>query len=449
MPSLRTTTNKVKILGGVVLFFCLFAVQPALALIQGTISEQNTSRKISNASVKILSLTGKTIALTLSIPSGSYKITNNISGFYMLICSSSGYQSQTILRNITTKGANVFNFALKPVIVDGASFVSQSVPATMIAGQVYFVSITMKNIGKATWTNALNYRLGSDNPRDTATWGISRILLSEADSIASMQKKTFTFSVKAPQKSGNYNFQWKMLRESAAWFGDSSSNVIVKVQPVPVDNASFVSQSVPATMITGQSYSVSITMKNTGNTTWNNALNYRLGSQNPQDNGIWGIGRVVVSNSDSIAPGKTKTFIFNVKAPQESGSYNFQWRMLRELVAWFGDYSSNVVVKASASPKNTPPKITAFSPSNRSTLISGDSLKVSVTAVDAEKDLLSYRYSIDDKVVKDWNSSASYLYLTAAKDRGRHKIKVEVRDGKGASVSQQADIYIFRQMPKL
>jgi hypothetical protein len=107
----------------------------------------------------------------------------------------------------------------------------------------------------------------------------------------------------------------------------------------------------------GQAASVSVTMKNIGTATWvpTGANPYRLGSQNPQDNTNWGLGRVNLTNS--VPPGSQYTFSFTVTAPSTPGTYNFQWRMVQELVQWFGDYTPNVVVNVvdfnvSASPSS-------------------------------------------------------------------------------------------------
>ena len=113
------------------------------------------------------------------------------------------------------------------------------------------------------------------------------------------------------------------------------------------NSAQYINQSVPTSMIPGQAYSVHVSMKNAGTTTWTESGGFRLGSQNPSDNWNWGFGRVYLSPGESIAPGQTKTFNFNVVAPATQGLYNFQWRMLREGVEWFGDYSANVVVRVS------------------------------------------------------------------------------------------------------
>ncbi|MDD1653081.1 MAG: hypothetical protein LUQ64_00905, partial [Methanomicrobiales archaeon] len=70
-------------------------------------------------------------------------------------------------------------------------------------------------------------------------------------------------------------------------------------------------------------------------------------SQNPQDNRIWlgTTNRVNLADGDAIAPGQEKTFTFTVTAPSSAGTYRFQWQMLREMVAWFGDKSPDTSIQ--------------------------------------------------------------------------------------------------------
>ena len=98
--------------------------------------------------------------------------------------------------------------------------------------------------------------------------------------------------------------------------------------------AEIVSQSVPATLTPGQTASVAVTVKNTGNVTWTPAEGYRLGSQSSQDNTTWGINRVNLPGP--VAPGAQVTLNFSVTAPATPGIYDFQWQMLLEGVKWFG-----------------------------------------------------------------------------------------------------------------
>jgi hypothetical protein len=199
--------------------------------------------------------------------------------------------------------------------VDNAVFVRQTVPRRMVTGQTKTISITIRNTGTTTWTRAGGYRLGTQNPRDNKIWtGGTRIFLKPGDSIAPGQTKTFTFDITAPMDPGIHDFQWRMVRENVRWFGAYTRNVPIRVRPLQ-DRATFVSQSVPRTRNPGQTAIVSITMRNTGTTTWTRAGGYRLGSQNPQDNDIWtGDTRIYLKPGESIAPGQSKTFRHKKKA---------------------------------------------------------------------------------------------------------------------------------------
>ena len=121
---------------------------------------------------------------------------------------------------------------------------------------------------------------------------------------------------------------------------------------VPTDAAQFVSQSVTTSMTVGQSYPVTVRMKNTGDTTWSAGAGYQLGSQNPANNTTWGLSRVTLPGS--VAPGGTAIFGFTAKAPSTSGTYNFRWQMLKGS-SWFGSSSTNVSISVGGAPTEPPP----------------------------------------------------------------------------------------------
>ena len=222
--------------------------------------------------------------------------------------------------------------------VNDAQFVMQTVPTVMVPGQVYSVSVTLLNTGNTSWDPATLYRLGAQNPQDNATWGDARMKLPGPVTPGTIV--TIRFDVTAPSDVGTYNFQWRMLQEAVGWFGDLTPNVSVKDGN---NDSAFVSQNVPASMSPGQKYGVSVTMQNTGRTTWTAAGLYHLGSQSPQDNSAWGIQRVELPND--VPPGANVTFSFNVTAPANISPYNFQWRMVQDNVEWFGAYTDNVSIK--------------------------------------------------------------------------------------------------------
>ncbi|MDO8638087.1 MAG: NBR1-Ig-like domain-containing protein [Candidatus Daviesbacteria bacterium] len=118
-------------------------------------------------------------------------------------------------------------------------------------------------------------------------------------------------------------------------------------------NAQYISQSCPpSTMTPNQTASVSVTMKNNGNFTWTSAASYRLGTQNPPDVPNWGIGRVNLTSS--VAPGSSYPFNFTATAPSSQGTYNFQWKMVQDGVAWFGDTTPNCSINVASPPPPTP-----------------------------------------------------------------------------------------------
>ncbi len=223
--------------------------------------------------------------------------------------------------------------------INAAAFVSQSVPATMVGSQRHTVSVTFRNTGTTTWSSGSKYKLSAQNPVDNRNWGDYRILLPA--SVLPGNSVTFTWTAVAPELAGSYNFQWRMMQEGLGWFGQSSANVAVAVSTAP-NSASYVSQSVPATMQAGKTNTVTVTLRNMGTKTWTAAENYRLGSVSPVDNVVWGLQRVALPAS--VAPGANAVFTFQVKAPVTPGSYVFAWRMMQLGVGWFGSASPNTTV---------------------------------------------------------------------------------------------------------
>src|SRR4051794_27308274 len=86
----------------------------------------------------------------------------------------------------------------------------------------------------------------------------------------------------------------------------------------PKLDAAFVTQSVPASMIPGHSYSVNVTMQNPGAKVWSGTA--QLGPQNPPNNQPWEIPRI--NAPGNISPGQNAFFIFSVTPPATPGNYN-------------------------------------------------------------------------------------------------------------------------------
>lgn len=258
--------------------------------------------------------------------------------------------------NVTDNAQATATKALGIVVSSGggalnSQFVSQTVPTSLQPGQSFTANLKFLNMGTTTWSGS-NYYFASQNPALNTTWGGNGVSLFGFVA-GPGQTMDVTFTATAPTTPGTYNFQWQMYQNGGVgFFGQMSTNVIIQVgtPPPSTDGAAFVSQTVPLSMLAGQSYSVSVTMRNTGTSTWT-AGNYYLGSQNPQGNSRWGLNRVDLSGS--VAPNTDKTFTLNITAPSTPGNYNFQWQVAKDGSGYFGAQSTNVVVSVYSSTSDT------------------------------------------------------------------------------------------------
>ena len=238
--------------------------------------------------------------------------------------------------------------------VDNSRFLKQSVPSNMGTGESYKTVITFENNGTTTWLPA-EYKLvvfGSGNSTDyigAAPWNVADMPLSSA--LSPGQSISFEVTLTAPSKEGVYQFSAQM-KHNDNFFGEQSKRVDIAVGPVTgtnndMNSASFADQTVVSTMTAGAKYKASITMTNSGKTTWTPGK-YRLVSLDAKSMvaPVWGISSVDLT--EDIAPGATKVFIFSVTAPILEGTYLFQWRMSCD-TGLFGDASKSVNVTVTTS----------------------------------------------------------------------------------------------------
>jgi hypothetical protein len=116
------------------------------------------------------------------------------------------------------------------------------------------------------------------------------------------------------------------------------------------NKAVYVSDTIPDTMKAGQTYDVTVTMKNAGDTEWSEKELYRLGSVSSGEL-FTTQGRVMLNKS--VAPGEPCTFEFKLTAIKYNGTYATNWQMVQDRVEWFGDIVTKkiTVVEGNAIPK--------------------------------------------------------------------------------------------------
>ena len=298
----------------------------------------------------------------------------------------------------------------------------------MNKGQRYPVSITLKNVGDSTWTRESRFKLGSQNPLDNLVFGLNRVGLLAP--VAPGATVTFNFIVTPPETGGVHDFQWQMVQEGRGFFGERTPNVPVSVVTLSGlgNQAVFVAQTVPSNLVAGSLNPVSVTMRNNGTNTWTPDARYKLGAQNPADSTIWNINRVLVPHT--VAPGESVTFNFNIKAPGVARNYNFQWQMLQEGVAWFGQLTPNLIVTVGTL---APPSITK-DPTNLVVVV-GQAATFSVTAVGAAP--LGYQWQRNGNPILGATDTSYTIFSTTLADHNT-QFRCVVTNSVGTAISATA-----------
>lgn len=101
------------------------------------------------------------------------------------------------------------------------------------------------------------------------------------------------------------------------------------------DGALAAFSNLPSCVTAGKSFTLSVTMRNTGTTTWSAADGYKLGAKGDEDP-FTSETRVLLPPDLTVPPLATHTFQVAMTAPSTNGDYLSDWQMVRENVAWFG-----------------------------------------------------------------------------------------------------------------
>lgn len=111
-----------------------------------------------------------------------------------------------------------------------AEMVDRSADINLTAGQIAFVSVTLRNSGIATWNNGQSggygtVKLGTVSPTDRASkfvtdsWVSPNRAISTGFTVSPNGTMTLGFNFKAPSVPGNYTESFRLVAEYISWFG--------------------------------------------------------------------------------------------------------------------------------------------------------------------------------------------------------------------------------------
>ncbi|MFH2005059.1 MAG: NBR1-Ig-like domain-containing protein [bacterium] len=117
------------------------------------------------------------------------------------------------------------------------------------------------------------------------------------------------------------------------------------------DDAELVSQDVLLTVEAGARFTGSFAFRNTGLSQWSESGEYpvRLGFLGLEDTTVFGTdNRILLPAGTVVRPGDSHTFDATFIAPAAPGQYIMQWRLVRELVHWFGEPTGELTIEVTA-----------------------------------------------------------------------------------------------------
>jgi hypothetical protein len=232
-------------------------------------------------------------------------------------------------------------------------------PGTLVAGQRYFLTVSVRNAGAQTWRRG-NVNLGTSQPQDRTspfrdnTWlTANRAATINEATVAPGQTGTFSFWIQAPSSPGYYKEYFNLVAEGVTWMNDMGLYFDLQVNPAvyswqPVSQNAYTDETKASpidlsTLAPGVSAYHTVTIRNTGNVPWyRGELN--LGTSGPRDRisafiRAWPkSNRAATINEATVAPGQTATFEFWTLAPNAIGSFREYFTPVADGHSWMTDY---------------------------------------------------------------------------------------------------------------
>lgn len=121
-------------------------------------------------------------------------------------------------------------------------------------------------------------------------------------------------------------------------------------------DAACVAVAVPERVHAGEVFPVAITLRNTGARLWE-GWPVRLRSFPVTTNPPWGTDYILIAQGTVVHPGSNYTFRSYLRAPNQAGSFPFQWRMRQGDTRWFGAPTpARTIEVLTAAPYANPPE---------------------------------------------------------------------------------------------
>ncbi len=250
-----------------------------------------------------------------------------------------------------------------------STYVSDSIPLSMVAGETYHATVNFTNTGTTSWTSAKGDMLAMwgqtwnfDLNNNTSYSGMSAWSLPVGVTVLPGQTYTWNLTF-IPQWPVSTNIGFEVVEQSSGkWLGNYAGETI-NVDPSS-PNSLYVNDSIPTSMIAGETYHATVNFTNTGNTPWNSSRgvvltmwgqtwNFEMNS----DTNLYSLPAWSIPAGVTIQPGQTYTWNLTF-TPQWPVNTNIGFQVVQEnnwmsgSEKWLGNYAGGSINVDPSSPNS-------------------------------------------------------------------------------------------------
>lgn len=280
--------------------------------------------------------------------------------------------------------------------------ISPEGPQTYLVGETKTFTIKYKNLSSIAWISntgsSTGYvALGTINPHNRSSifadssWFLNgtRSTRPEEARVNPGEVGTFTFTIKVPTQLGTYTEKFQLVSEYVAWIPGSIIALPITVTNGYLGEVVSIDPAGPISMLTGETKSITVTIKNIGTKPWvantGSSTGYvAVGTSAPENrlssfaDGTWFMNGARPTRIDNTQtnPGQNGIFTFNLKAGNATGTVTEKFKLVSEHVSWIQGTEFEIPISVSTGFAG---ELVSIDPAGPISLLAGETKSVTVT----------------------------------------------------------------------
>jgi len=238
------------------------------------------------------------------------------------------FQTVLVFGVLAVAGLPVWGQTYGAQFATGAQFAAGvEWPEEVFCGEEFTVDVPVRNTLREPWRETEFVKLGPImGAEELFRPDGHKFKMPDLTEVQPGESFTFTLELTAPEEAGTHVTRWSMMKGGVPFGPRMSRWIMVRCG----DNASLGAVTFPDRVSCGETFSVPVEMKNTGNTAWTDEEFFKLGSEmGPKDIFRKDGQRFKMPRGTRVEPGESHVFEVELTAPDEPGTYDTSWLMMK------------------------------------------------------------------------------------------------------------------------